>query len=121
MEEEPQLIRKSEEEIKEEVKEEVKRELQEEQGSTEKKRKIGSVISKTIFGLLFLVIVVNTVIGVISVQKVNDGKEPIWYIDKKDEKTDKGSKTTYNLALYVIIKSQEGNESKTTLTPFFLK
>ena len=54
-------------------------------------------------------------------QRLNEDKEPIWYINKKEEVTKFKSETTYNLGLYRIVKTKEGTEKRTELKPFFLK
>ena len=123
MDEEPVLIKKEKtEEVVNEVKEEVKQE--EEELFIEKEgifKKIVRIFLRVVFILIVLFVIIDTVIGVLSMQRLNDNKEPIWYIDSKTETVDGKTKTTYNLGLYVIIKEKGGKESKTTLTPFFLK
>lgn len=96
--------------MEEEKKEEVK----------ENKKSVGGIITKVICSIIFIIIVLNTIIGVLSIQKVNDNKEPIWYINSKDETVDGKKQTTYNLGLYVIVKTIDGKETKTILKPFFL-
>ena len=138
MEEEPILKKvkhKSDEEIREEakkefereqaIKEQTKLELQKqeekENESKNKRRKVGSIILRIFLVLLFLFILFETVMGVLDMQRLNDDKEPIWYISTKTEKNKNGEETIYDLGLYVIIKTTEGNETKTILRPFFLR
>lgn len=139
MEEEFVPKKKTEEEIKEEakkefekeaeIKEQAKKELLEEQkreelkeyNSTKRKRSVGKIISRIIWGLVFLFILFETVIGILDMNRLNNDKEPVWYFSKKTEKTKNKTETTYNLGLYVIVKSTEGREKKIMLKPFFLK
>ncbi len=116
----PHKIEHKMEDAKEEVKEELQKEMKEEVKEKKGKR-IGAIISRIFFTLLFLFIVFETVIGVLDMQRINDNKDPVWCINI-EEKNENGKKETiYNLGLYVIVKSKEGNESKITLKPFFLK
>ena len=131
--------RKTEEEIKEEakkefekeaeIKEQAKKELLEEQKreelkeykSTSRKRSVGRIISRIIWTILFLFILFETVIGILDMNRLNNDKEPVWYFSSKTEKEKNKTETTYNLGLYVIVKTVDGKETKITLKPFFLK
>ena len=119
---------KTEEELREEIKEELKQEAENKEKQEqleikeqEKKHRVGRITLRLFFILLFLFILAETVIGVINMQRLNNNEEPIWYIDSKTEKSTNKTEITYNLGLYVIVKTKEGNETKTTLKPFFLK
>ena len=109
------------EEVKKELVEEQKNEELKEKNNSNKKRSVGRIISRIIWAIIIIVVLFETVIGILDMQRLNDDKEPIWYISTKTEKTKNGSETTYNLGLYVIVKTIEGKETKTTLKPFFLK
>ncbi len=139
MEEEFEPKKKTEEEIKEEakkefekeaeIKEQAKKELLEEQkreelkeyNSTKRKRSVGKIISRIIWGLVFLFILFETVIGILDMNRLNNDKEPVWYFSQKTEKSKNKTETTYNLGLYVIVKTTEGNQKRIVLKPFFLK
>ena len=82
---------------------------------------IGKVIFRTIYIALGLFLLFEAVIGILNMQRLNEDKEPIWYIDSMEENTKFKSETTYNLGLYVIVKTKEGTEKRVTLKPFFLK
>lgn len=128
-------MNKSEEQIREEVKAEFEKELQiKEQAKQElldeqrkierakrKKENIRSLIYRIIFGVIFLFVLFETVIGVLDMQRLNDDKKPVWYIDEKVENKDNKEITTYNLGLYVIIKTKQEDGIKIVLKPFFLK
>lgn len=128
-------MNKSEEQIREEVKaefekemqikEQAKQELLDEQRKIErtkrKKENIRSLIYRIIFGVIFLFVLFETVIGVLDMQRLNDDKKPVWYIDEKVENKDNKEITTYNLGLYVIIKTKQEDGIKIVLKPFFLK
>ena len=82
---------------------------------------IGKIIFRIVYIALGLFIIFEAVIGVLSMQRLNEDKEPIWYINKKEEVTKFKSETRYNLGLYTIVKTKEGTEKRTELKPFFLK
>lgn len=128
-------MNKSEEQIREEakaefekemqIKEQAKQELLDEQRKIErtkrKKENIRSLIYRIIFGVIFLFVLFETVIGVLDMQRLNEDKKPVWYIDEKVENKDNKEITTYNLGLYVIIKTKQEDGIKIVLKPFFLK
>ena len=128
-------MNKSEEQIREEakaefekemqIKEQAKQELLDEQRKIEKSRRkregIRSLIFRLIFGAIFLFVLFETVIGVLDMQRLNDDKKPVWYIDEKVENKDNKEITTYNLGLYVIIKTKQEDGIRIVLKPFFLK
>ena len=114
-----------ENEIKEQAKKELldeqKREELKEYKSTARKRSVGKVISRVIWTLLLLFVLFETVIGILDMSRLNDDKEPVWYFSQKTEKSNGQTETTYNLGLYVIVKTTKGTEKKIALKPFFLK
>lgn len=112
---------KTEEEIRQEVKQELQEEQEKKELNGKKKRSVVRVISSIIFTLLFLFILFETIMGILDMQKINENKEPIWYINSKTEKSNGKTETIYDLGLYVIVKTNEGNKTKTMLKPFFLK
>ncbi len=124
-----ELKRKEELEKVEEIKEQVKHEIKEEQqkeelkeeASTKVKRGIGKIISRIIWTAFFLFILFEAVMGILDMNRLSNDQEPVWYFDSKTEKTKNKTETTYNLGLYVIVKTTEGNEKRIELKPFFLK
>lgn len=86
-----------------------------------KKRKTGKIIYNVVVTILFLVVLFEAIIGIINMQRLNDDKKPVWYMNKSYEKTDKKEETTYNLGLYKIVKTETTKETKIALKPFFLK
>lgn len=82
---------------------------------------IGKIIFRIVYVVVGLFIIFEAVIGILNMQRLNEDKEPIWYINKKEEVTKFKSETTYNLGLYRIVKTKEGTEKRTELKPFFLK
>ena len=129
---EPEIIKKVvKEEVEKEyaIKEQEKKEIEEEKKEEElkeykandKKRGIGRIISRIIWTALFLFILFETVIGILDMNRLSNNQEPVWYFDSKTEKTNNKTETTYNLGLYVIVKTTEGNEKRLALKPFFLK
>jgi len=118
----PKKVEKNEE-IKEEVNEQLQEEKVEEkeEDNYDKKRNVGSIISKVIWGLITLIVIAEIGLGVINTQKINDGKKPLWCIEYKTEKTNNKEETTCHLGLYVIVKTKEGQKTETSLKPFFLR
>ena len=114
---------------KDELKEEIRKELKEEQLREEieefedrrQKRRVGRVITNIILIALFLFVLFETVMGILDMQRINDDKDPLWYIDSKTETTEKKTETTYNLGLYKIVRTDDSKATKITLKPFFLK
>ena len=109
------------EQAKKELLDEQKREELKEYKSTARKRSVGRTIARIIWILVFLFILFETVIGILDMSRLNDDKEPVWYFSSKTEKVDNKTETTYNLGLYVIVKTTEGKDKKIMLKPFFLK
>ena len=65
----------------------------------ENKRSIGSIIFNIVISALILFIIFETVMGILDMQRLNDDKEPYWYIDQKVEKKDNKTETRYNIEL----------------------
>lgn len=123
MEEEFEPKRKIDEE-KEEIKNEVKEEKIEEVSETkdsDKKGMVGRIISRIIWIIIFIVVAFEVVMGILNMQRINDDKEPIWCFSNETKKENNKTETTCNLGLYVIVKTKEGGETRTTLKPFFIK
>jgi hypothetical protein len=78
-------------------------------------------IFNTIITLAVIAILLNTVIGVLDMQKLNNGEDPLWYTDVETTNDNGGTKTTYKIGLYVVEKVQDGQSTKMMLKPFFLK
>ena len=53
-------------------------------------------------------------------QRINDEKEPVWYISEKKNNTDKKQETIYNLGLYKIVRTETSKKVTVTLRPFFI-
>jgi len=85
-----------------------------------KTRKVGKIIINIITTFLFVIIVLNSIISLINMQRINNGEEPIWYLTTKTTETELKTVTEYNLGLYKIVKTDTAKETKTTLKPFFL-
>lgn len=85
-----------------------------------KKRKIGRIIGNIIMTIIFLFIVFEAAIGIINMQRINDEKEPIWYLNTKKVENELKTETTYNLGLYKIVKTDTSKKTTTALRPFFI-
>lgn len=85
-----------------------------------KKKKIGRIIFNGITTILFIVIVLDAIIGIVNMQRINNKEEPVWYLSTKTTETELKTVTEYHLGLYKIVKTDTAKETKTTLKPFFL-
>ena len=103
------------------VKDESKNEEIKEYENNKKRKSIGGIIYRILLTILVIFILFDTIMGIIGIQKVKEGKEPIWYINSKTDETKGKKEVTYNLGLYVIVNTKEGRETRTVLKPFFLK
>lgn len=97
------------------------KEVEKPQKEKKKKRRIGRIIGNLIFTILLLVVVFEAVIGIINMQKINEGKEPVWYLSTK--KTEEPNKiiTEYNLGLYRIVRTETDKDTRIVLKLFFLE
>jgi len=86
-----------------------------------KKRKTKRIISDIIFGIIALIIILEAIVGIINMQKLSDGEQPVWYLSAKKEETENKTVEEYNLGLYRIIKTDTKKDSRIVLKPFFLK
>lgn len=94
--------------------------IREEIKEKRKKRKIGKIIGNIIMTIAFLLIVFEAAIGIINMQRINEEKEPIWYLSTKKEETELKTEITYNLGLYKIVKTDTSKKTTTALRPFFM-
>lgn len=85
-----------------------------------KKRKIGKIILNILTSILFVIILLDAIIGIINMQRINNKEEPIWYLSTKKTETELKTVTEYHLGLYKIVITDTAKETKTTLKPFFL-
>ena len=104
-----------------ELEEEQKREELKEYKSSKRKRKLGKFIWRIIETIICLFILFETIMGVLDMQRLNEDKEPVWYLDTKVETVEGKQETTYNLGLYVIKKVIDDKEKRISLKPFFIK
>ena len=120
---EEEIRKEVKEELKkeQEIKEEVKRELRKEEEAKNKRKRVFRFIWNTIVTIVVLVILFLTVMGVLDMQRLNDEKEPYWYMSTSTETVGSKTITKYDLALYVITKTVDGNDVKIVLKPFFIK
>jgi len=96
--------------------EEIKKEIKERR----KKRKIGRIIGNIVITVLFLIIIFEAAIGIINMQRINDEKDPVWYLSTNTVETDLKTETTYNLGLYKIVKTDTSKKTTISLKPFFM-
>ena len=98
---------------------EIKNEVVKEVNTKKKKKKVGKIIVDIIIALLFILVVFETIIGMVNMQRINNEEKPIWYLDKKVETNNLKTETTYNLGLYKIVKTDTAKKTTITLKPFF--
>ena len=110
----------SEQTIKE-FQEERKQEELSEYKNTSKKFSISKIIFRIVWTILLLFILFEVVIGFLDMNRLNNNQEPLWYFNSRIEKVNNKTETTYNLGLYVIVKTFDGNSTRVVLKPFFLK
>ena len=91
----------------------------EEKMNKKKKRRIGKIVFDIILTILILVVIFETVIGMINMQKINNEEKPVWYLSKKVNSNNLKTETIYNLGLYKIVKTDTAKKTTTTLQPFF--
>lgn len=99
--------------------EEVKLEEPKKEKKPKKRRKVGKIIVDILIGILFIVVVFETAIGMINMQKINNEEEPVWYLNKKTDTSNSKIETTYDLGLYKIVKTDTAKKTTITLKPFF--
>ena len=89
------------------------------------KKNIGKNIFKFIYNtlitLITILLIFEAIIGLINMQKINEDEEPVWYLNKTEDKTLEKIEIKYNLGLYKIVKTTEKGKMSTSLKPFFLK
>ena len=111
---------KIKEKVLEEEELEQEKEIKEEIKERRKKRKTGRIIGNVIFTVLFLVLVFEAAIGIINMQRINDEKDPVWYLSTDKKETELKTETIYNLGLYKIVKTDTSKKTTVTLRPFFI-
>ena len=84
------------------------------------KKSVGRIIVDILVWILFAIIIAEAAVGIINMQRINDEKKPVWYLNKKEVVTENKKEVTYNLGLYKIVKTDTAKETKTTLKPFFM-
>ena len=88
--------------------------------SKKEKKSVGRIIVDILVWILFAIIIAEAAVGIINMQRINDEKKPVWYLNKKEVVTENKKEVTYNLGLYKIVKTDTAKETKTTLKPFFM-
>ena len=107
--------------ITEETTQEVVEEPKAKGRKTKKKKGAIRIVWDIISTLIVLAIIFFAVMGILGVQRVNEDKEPYWYINVDKKTVDNKEITTYNLALFEIVQEKTSTEKKTSLKPFFYK
>ena len=116
-----------ENQVKEEVKVEPKVEESEdviqkaEEKDKRRAKKVARVIWNIVMWAIIIVIAFETVMGFLNMQRLNEDKEPIWYISTRVEKAEGKKETIYNMGLYEINKIEENGGKRVILKPFFIK
>lgn len=84
-------------------------------------KSIFKFIYNTLITLITILLLFEAIIGLINMQKINEDEEPVWYLNKTEDKTLEKIEIKYNLGLYKIVKTTEKGKMSTSLKPFFLK
>ena len=108
------------EEVLKEEELENEKELKKEIKERRKKFRIGKLISNIICSILILIVIFEAAMGIINMQRINDEKEPIWYLNTQKKDTELKNETIYNLGLYKIIRTETSKKVTVTLRPFFM-
>ena len=90
------------------------------ESNKKKKKKIGKIIFNIITSLLFIVIILEIIVGVVNMNRISNDEEPVWYLNKTTNETELKTETVYNLGLYKIVKTDTSKKTKITLKPFFI-
>ena len=99
---------------------ETQKEIRNEIKERRKKRKLGKILGNIIMSVLFLFIVFEAAIGIVNMQRINDEKDPVWYLSTNTTETELKTETTYNLGLYKIVKTDTSKKTTIALRPFFM-
>ena len=84
------------------------------------KKKIGKIIFNVITSILFIIILLEAIIGIVNMNRISNDQKPIWYLDKKVTESELKTETEYNLGLYKIVKTDTSKKTTVTLKPFFI-
>ncbi len=87
---------------------------------TKKKKSLTKRIINVIVTLILILVVGNVAIGMLNMNKINNGEKPIWYTNKTEKKTTTKETTTYDVLLFKIIKTSNAKGTTTTMKVFFL-
>lgn len=85
-----------------------------------KKKKIGKIIFNVITSILFIIILLEAIIGIVNMNRISNDQNPIWYLDKKVTESELKTETEYHLGLYKIVKTDTSKKTTVTLKPFFI-
>ena len=83
-------------------------------------KKIGKIIFNVITSILFIIILLEAIIGIVNMNRISNDQKPIWYLDKKVTESELKTETEYNLGLYKIVKTDTSKKTTVTLKPFFI-
>ena len=108
-----------EEEIRQEVRDELKQENQED-NAKRKSKKIARIIWSIIMWAVFLFVLFEAVMGILNMKRLNEEKEPLWYLNTKVVEKDGKKQTSYEIGLYDIVKVEDSAGKRIILRPFFI-
>lgn len=84
------------------------------------KKSLTKRIINIIITLVLIFVVGNVAIGLLNMNKINNGEEPIWYTTKEEKKTSTKETTTYDILLFKIVKTSNAKGTTTSMKAFFL-
>lgn len=85
-----------------------------------KKKKVGKIVFNIITTILFIVILLEAVVGIVNMNRISNDQKPVWYLNKKVTESELKTETEYNLGLYKIVKTDTSKKTTVTLKPFFI-
>lgn len=122
-------MKDNQEEVKEVVNEEiidttVNQEQQEieqkEKKPKKKKKKFFRFFWDVVLFIIVIIVILEAVVGIVNMQKIGAGEEPIWYLNKETKEETNKVVTSYNLGLYRIVKTDTPKDTRTVLKLFFI-
>lgn len=84
------------------------------------KKNVGRIVFNISTIILFIIILLEAIVGIINMNRISNDQEPIWYLDKKTTENELKTETEYHLGLYKIVKMDTSKKTTVTLKPFFI-
>lgn len=108
------------EEKQEEVLNEEVNNTTKEEKPKKKKRSLFRILTNIILTIIVLIVILEAIVGIVNMQKIGAGEEPVWYLNKEVKEETNKVVTSYNLGLYRIVKTDTPKDTRTVLKLFFI-